>query len=137
VIQRSGQLCGFPRHAWQHVGAMVLSTKPIVELVPVEQAAMAGRYICQWDKDSIDDARFIKIDFLALGMLSLVEECADLIAEQHGRIEDLSRIEFNDPAVYDMICEADTVGVFQIESRAQMQMLPRTSPRSIDDPPLQ
>jgi error-prone DNA polymerase len=112
---------------------MVISTKPIVELVPVERAAMEGRFICQWDKDSVDDARFIKIDFLALGMLSLVEECSDLIAEQHGKVEDLSRIDFNDPAVYDMICEADTVGVFQIESRAQMQMLPRTRPRTLED----
>ena len=133
LIELAQQISGFPRHLSQHVGGMVISTKPIVELVPVEQAAMDGRYICQWDKDSIDDARFIKIDFLALGMLSLVEECADLIAEQHGRIEDLSRINFNDPEVYDMICEADTVGVFQIESRAQMQMLPRTRPRTIED----
>ncbi len=133
LIELAKQISGFPRHLSQHVGGMVISTKPIVELVPVEQAAMAGRYICQWDKDSIDDARFIKIDFLALGMLSLVEECSDLIAEHHGKIEDLSRINFNDPKVYDMICEADTVGVFQIESRAQMQMLPRTRPRSIED----
>ncbi|MBF6600406.1 MAG: DNA polymerase III subunit alpha [Dehalococcoidia bacterium] len=133
LIALAQQISGFPRHLSQHVGGMVISTKPIVELVPVEQAAMAGRYICQWDKDSVDDARFIKIDFLALGMLSLVEECADLIAEQHGRIEDLSRIDFGDPEVYDLICAADTVGVFQIESRAQMQMLPRTRPRSIED----
>jgi error-prone DNA polymerase len=133
LIELAGQIAGFPRHLSQHVGGMVISTKPIVELVPVEQAAMQGRYICQWDKDSVDDARFIKIDFLALGMLSLVEECVDLIAEQHGHVEDLSRIDFSDPDVYDMICEADTVGVFQIESRAQMQMLPRTRPRSIED----
>ena len=133
LIELSEQISGFPRHLSQHVGGMVISTKPIVELVPVERAAMEGRYICQWDKDSVDDARFIKIDFLALGMLSLVEECSDLIAEQHGRIEDLSRIDFNDPEVYDMICQADTTGVFQIESRAQMQMLPRTRPRSIED----
>jgi len=133
LIALSGQISGFPRHLSQHVGGMVISTKPIVELVPVERAAMEGRYICQWDKDSVDDARFIKIDFLALGMLSLVEECSDLIAEQHGHIEDLSRINFNDPLVYDMICEADTVGVFQVESRAQMQMLPRTRPRTIED----
>ena len=133
LIELSKQISGFPRHLSQHVGGMVISTKPIVELVPVERAAMEGRYLCQWDKDSIDDARFIKIDFLALGMLSLVEECCDLIAEQQGTVRDLSRIDFNDASVYDMICEADTVGVFQIESRAQMQMLPRTCPRSIDD----
>ena len=133
LIDLAKQIFGFPRHLSQHVGGMVISTKPIVELVPVEKAAMEGRYICQWDKDSVDDARFIKIDFLALGMLSLVEECSDLIAEQHGKIEDLSRIDFNDPEVYNLICAADTVGVFQIESRAQMQMLPRTQPRSIED----
>ena len=133
LIALSKQISGFPRHLSQHVGGMVISTKPIVELVPVERAAMEGRYLCQWDKDSIDDARFIKIDFLALGMLSLVEECSDLIAEQQGHIEDLSRIDFEDAAVYDMICEGDTVGVFQIESRAQIQMLPRTRPRSLED----
>ncbi len=133
LIELSEQISGFPRHLSQHVGGMVISTKPIVELVPVERAAMEGRFICQWDKDSVDDARFIKIDFLALGMLSLVEECSDLIAEQHGKVEDLSRINFHDPEVYDMICQADTVGVFQIESRAQMQMLPRTRPRSLED----
>jgi len=133
LIDLAEQISGFPRHLSQHVGGMVISTKPIVELVPVERSAMDGRYICQWDKDSVDDARFIKIDFLALGMLSLVEECADLIAEQRGRVEDLSRIDFNDTSVYDMICEADTVGLFQIESRAQMQMLPRTQPRSLQD----
>jgi error-prone DNA polymerase len=94
---------------------------------------MEGRFICQWDKDSVDDARFIKIDFLALGMLSLVEECVELVAEQCGYVEDLSRINFNDGSVYDMICDADTTGTFQIESRAQMQMLPRTRPRSLDD----
>ncbi len=133
LIDLSKQISGFPRHLSQHVGGMVISTKPIVELVPVERAAMEGRFLCQWDKDSIDDARFIKIDFLALGMLSLVEECIDLIAEQHDTIRDLSRINFQDAAVYDMICEGDTVGVFQIESRAQMQMLPRTRPRSLED----
>jgi error-prone DNA polymerase len=133
LIDLSKQISGFPRHLSQHVGGMVISTKPIVELVPVERAAMEGRFLCQWDKDSIDDARFIKIDFLALGMLSLVEECTDLIAEQHGTIQDLSRINFQDAAVYDMICDGDTVGVFQIESRAQMQMLPRTRPRSLED----
>ena len=111
---------------------MVISTKPIVELVPVEKAAMDGRYICQWDKDSIDDARFIKIDFLALGMLSLVEECSDLIAEQHGKVEDLSRIDFNDPEVYNLIWMPIPSGTPDREPRAD-QMLPRTCPRSIED----
>ena len=127
------QIDGFPRHVSQHVGGMIISSRPLVELVPVMPAAMPGRVLCQWDKDSVDDAGFIKIDFLALGMLSLVEECVELIAEHHGRYVDLSRVDFTDPAVYDMICAGDTVGVFQVESRAQMQMLPRTQPRSIED----
>src|SRR2546427_11182561 len=133
LIELSEQISGFPRHLSQHVGGMVISTKPIVELVPVEQAAMAGRYICQWDKDSCDDARFIKIDFLALGMLSLVEECAELIARRTGTAPDLSRIDFEDPAIYDRICAGDTIGLFQIESRAQIQMIRRSRPRNLED----
>jgi error-prone DNA polymerase len=133
LVALARQIDGFPRHVSQHVGGMIISSRPLVELVPVMPAAMPGRVICQWDKDSVDDAGFIKIDFLALGMLSLVEECVELIAQHHGRYVDLSRIDFTDPAVYDMICAGDTVGVFQVESRAQMQMLPRTQPRSIED----
>jgi DNA polymerase III alpha subunit len=107
--------------------------RPIIELVPVEKATMPGRVICQWDKDGVDDAGFIKIDFLALGMLSLVDECLELIEERRGKRVDLSRIDFQDEKVYDDICAGDTVGVFQIESRAQIQTLPRTRPRNIDD----
>ncbi|MDR7540477.1 MAG: DNA polymerase III subunit alpha, partial [Armatimonadota bacterium] len=127
------QIAGFPRHVSQHVGGMVISSKPLVELVPLEQSAMEGRVLIQWDKDSVDDARMIKIDFLALGMLSAVDECLNLIAEHHGKRIDLSRIDFRDERVYDAICQADTMGVFQIESRAQMQTLPRTRPRSLED----
>jgi error-prone DNA polymerase len=94
---------------------------------------MPDRVICQWDKDSCDDARFIKIDFLALGMLSLVEETVELIARREGTPPDLSRIDFNDPVVYDRICAGDTVGLFQIESRAQIQMIRRTRPRNLED----
>jgi error-prone DNA polymerase len=94
---------------------------------------MPGRYICQWDKDGCDDARFIKIDFLALGMLSLVEECLELIWQCRGEKVDLGSIPYDDPAVYDAICRGDTVGLFQIESRAQIQMLTRTQPRNLDD----
>src|SRR5437762_1187006 len=94
---------------------------------------MDGRYICQWDKDSCDDARFIKIDFLALGMLSLVEECLELIWQCRGEKLDVSTIAYDDTAVYDEICNGDTVGLFQIESRAQIQMLTRTQPRNLDD----
>jgi len=94
---------------------------------------MPDRVICQWDKDSCDDARFVKIDFLALGMLSLVEECVELIAQREGEPPDLSRIDFNDEAVYNQICTGDTVGTFQIESRAQIQMVRRTRPRNLED----
>lgn len=127
------QLSGFPRHLSQHVGGMVISSEPLIDYVPCQPAAWPGRYLCHWDKDSIADARMVKIDFLALGMLSVVEETVDLIAQQRGEIIDLSRIDFSDPAVYDDICRGDTVGVFQIESRAQVAMLPRTRPRNLDD----
>src|SRR5881296_2536492 len=124
---------GLPRHVSQHVGGMIISSRPLVELVPLERAAMEDRVVCQWDKDSCDDARFIKIDFLALGMLSLVEECVELVAARSGTAPDLSRIDFDDPAVYDRICRGDTVGLFQIESRAQIQMLRRTRPKNLED----
>ena len=128
-----GQIAGFPRHISQHVGGMVISSRPLVELVPLEQSAMPGRVLIQWDKDSVDDARMVKIDFLALGMLSAVDECLDLIERHRGRRIDLSRIDFQDERVYHAICAADTMGVFQIESRAQMQTLPRVRPRSLED----
>ncbi len=126
---------GLPRHVSQHPGGMVISSRPLVELVPLERAAMEDRVVCQWDKDSCDDARFIKIDFLALGMLSLVEECVELIARRTGGgpPPDLSRIDFEDPAIYDRICAGDTIGLFQIESRAQIQMIRRSRPRNLED----
>ncbi len=132
-----GELCreiaGLPRHISQHPGGMVISSRPLVELVPVQPAAMAGRQICQWDKDSCDDAGFLKIDLLGLGMLSAVEECVEQIARLHSEPIDLSRIPLDDQEVYGEIRQADTVGVFQIESRAQMQMLLRTRPENLDD----
>ena len=112
---------------------MVIASDPLIDCVPVQPAARPGRYICHWDKDDIDDARMIKIDFLALGMLSLVEECLDLCAIHRGTDIDLSRIDFEDQRVYDRIGRGDTVGVFQIESRAQAGILPRTQPRNLDD----
>jgi len=133
LCELAEEIAGLPRHLSQHVGGMVISSRPLVELVPLERAAMEDRVVCQWDKDSCDDARFIKIDFLALGMLSLVEECVELVARKEGRPPDLSRIDFEDPAVYDRICRGDTVGLFQIESRAQIQMLRRTRPRNLED----
>ncbi|MGH7672034.1 MAG: DNA polymerase III subunit alpha [Gemmatimonadales bacterium] len=133
LCELAEEIRGLPRHVSQHVGGMVISSRPLVEIVPLERAAMEDRVVCNWDKDSCDDARFIKIDFLALGMLSLVEECVELIARRTGTPPDLSRIHFDDPAVYDRICAGDTVGLFQIESRAQIQMLRRTRPRDLGD----
>src|SRR5256886_15510259 len=128
-----GELGGLPRHISQHPGGMVISTRPLVELVPVQPAAMAGRQLCQWDKDSCADAGFLKIDLLGLGMLSAVEDCVEQIALAGDETIDLSRVPLNDDAVYEEIQQADTIGVFQIESRAQMQSLLRTRPENLDD----
>ena len=127
------EIAGLPRHISQHPGGMVISTRPLIDLVPVQPAAMAGRQLCQWDKDSCADAGFLKIDLLGLGMLSAVEECVESIAEAYGSPIDLSRIPLDDEAVFAEIQKADTVGTFQIESRAQMQSLLRTKPETIDD----
>ena len=128
-----GEIGGLPRHISQHPGGMVISTRPLVELVPVQPAAMEGRQLCQWDKDSCSDAGFLKIDLLGLGMLSAVEDCVEQIAAVHGKTIDLSRVKLDDPDVYEEIQRADTIGVFQIESRAQMQSLLRTRPETLDD----
>src|SRR3954447_617579 len=127
------EIAGLPRHISQHPGGMVISTRPLVELVPVQPAAMEGRQMCQWDKDSCADAGFLKIDLLGLGMLSAVEECVDLIAKHRGEQIDLSRVPLDDKDVFAEIQRADTVGVFQIESRAQMQSLLQTRPENLDD----
>ena len=133
LCELAAEIRGLPRHVSQHPGGMIISSRPLIELVPLERAAMEDRVVCQWDKDSCDDARFIKIDFLALGMLSLVEECVELIAHRTGTPPDLSRIDFEDPAIYDRICAGDTIGLFQIESRAQIQMIRRSRPRNLED----
>jgi len=127
------EIAGLPRHISQHPGGMVISSRPLIDLVPVQPAAMAGRQLCQWDKDSCADAGFLKIDLLGLGMLSAVEDCVEKIAEIYGAPIDLSRIPLDDPDVFAEIQRADTVGTFQIESRAQMQSLLRTKPETIDD----
>ncbi|HET8894106.1 MAG TPA: error-prone DNA polymerase [Gaiellaceae bacterium] len=127
------EIGGLPRHISQHPGGMVISSRPLVELVPVQPSAMAGRQMCQWDKDSCADAGFLKIDLLGLGMLSAVEECVDLIACTRNERVDLSRVPLDDPDVFAEIQRADTVGCFQIESRAQMQTILRTRPENIDD----
>ena len=112
---------------------MVISSEPLSSIVPIDPARMEGRVICQWDKDSIDDARMVKIDFLALGMLSAVDECLEIVEETHGRRPDLGRIDHDDPEIFASIREGDTIGLFQIESRAQIQSLPRTQPANLDD----
>jgi error-prone DNA polymerase len=129
----SREIAGLPRHISQHPGGMVISSRALVELVPVQPAAMEGRQICQWDKDSCADAGFLKIDLLGLGMLSAVEDCVVQIATLRGKTIDLSRIPLDDRVVYEEIQRADTVGDFQIESRAQMQSLLRTRPENLDD----
>jgi error-prone DNA polymerase len=133
LAELCGEIAGLPRHLSQHPGGMVISTRPLVELVPVEPAAMEGRQNCQWDKDSCSDAGFLKIDLLGLGMLSAVEECVEQIVSLRGETIDLSRIPLDDQAVYREIQDADTVGLFQIESRAQMQSLLRTRPETLED----
>jgi error-prone DNA polymerase len=127
------EIAGLPRHLSQHPGGMVISTRPLIDLVPVQPAAMEGRQICQWDKDSCGDAGFLKIDLLGLGMLSAVEDAIDRIARLRGETIDLSRVPLDDQGVYEEIQRADTVGVFQIESRAQMQSLLQTCPENLDD----
>ncbi len=124
---------GLPRHLSQHSGGMIVSTRPLIDCCPVLPAAMEGRQLCQWDKDSCADAGFLKIDLLGLGMLSCVERAVELIAQTRGERVDLSRIPFDDKSTYAAIQSADTMGVFQIESRAQMQSLHRTRPESLDD----
>jgi len=124
---------GLPRHIGQHPGGMVISTRPLIDCCPVVPAQMQGRQMVQWDKDSCSDAGFLKIDILGLGMLSAVERCVDLIAKRTGERVDLSRIPFADPDVFKCIQEADTTGVFQIESRAQMGSLRRTRPATLAD----
>lgn len=123
----------FPRHLSIHVGGMLISSRPLSEIVPLEKATMPGRVVCQWDKDAVADAGLIKIDLLGLRMLSLIQEAVELVGEGRGIRLNLDNIPQDDPAVYDMICRADTIGVFQVESRAQMQTLPKTRPRSIED----
>jgi error-prone DNA polymerase len=133
LVRLARDAWGLPRHQSQHPGGMVISTQPLIDLCPVQPASMEGRQMVQWDKDSCGDAGFLKIDLLGLGMLSAVERAVDEIARVRGERIDLSRIPYDDNEVYDRIQEADTMGVFQIESRAQMQMLKRTRPENLDD----
>ena len=128
-----GELLGFPRHLGQHVGGLVITRGPLCEMVPIENAAMENRTVIQWDKDDLDELGILKVDCLALGMLTAINKCFDLLHATEGLELTLANIPAEDPAVYDMICRADTMGVFQIESRAQMSMLPRLQPRRFYD----
>ncbi len=133
LIDLAAQLDGFPKYLAQHPGGMIVSSSPLIDMVPVQPAAIEGRYICHWDKDGIDQAGFVKIDFLALGTLSQLQDILLLIEEREGHYIDLSRIDFNDSAVYEMLHQADTIGIFQVESAAQIQTIPRIKPRNLTD----
>ncbi|OGB40822.1 MAG: error-prone DNA polymerase, partial [Burkholderiales bacterium RIFCSPHIGHO2_12_FULL_67_38] len=133
LVALTGQLMGFPRHLSQHTGGFVLTRGPLSRLVPIENATMADRTVIEWDKDDLDAMGLLKVDVLALGMLTAIRKSFDFISQRKGFAFRLQDIPDKDEATYDMICAADTVGVFQIESRAQMSMLPRLRPRAFYD----
>jgi len=133
LTELARELDGFPKYMGQHPGGMVISSAPLTDIVPIQRAATPGRYVCQWDKDSIDDAGFVKIDFLALGTLSQLQEAAGLVKKRTGQRLDMSRIDFDDQEVYDVLCSGDTIGIFQVESAAQMQTITRLKPRNLTD----
>jgi DNA polymerase-3 subunit alpha/error-prone DNA polymerase len=135
VLTHAKQLIGFPRHLTQHVGGFLITRDRLDEVVPIMNTAMPGRYMIEWDKDDLDTLKLLKIDVLALGMLTALKNAFGLMEAHYGRRETLAslREKNRDQNVYDMICRADTVGVFQIESRAQMSMLPRLKPREFYD----
>ncbi|WP_430390074.1 error-prone DNA polymerase [Dyella sp. 20L07] len=133
VLLLTAELRNFPRHLSQHVGGFVISDQPLSHLVPVENATMPDRTIIQWDKDDLDTMRLLKVDCLALGMLTCIRKCLDMLRTHHNRDLMLATIPAEDPATYELIQRADTIGVFQIESRAQMAMLPRHRPENFYD----
>ena len=133
LVSLVGQLVGFPRHLGQHVGGMVMTQDWLTDLAPVQPATMPGRTIVQWDKNDLDELGILKVDCLALGMLTAIHRAFDLVAAAGGPQLTLATVPAEDPAVYEMISRADTVGVFQIESRAQMSMLPRLKPQCFYD----
>ncbi|MEO1749076.1 MAG: error-prone DNA polymerase, partial [Pseudomonadota bacterium] len=133
TIELTQQLLGFPRHLSQHVGGFVLTEDPLEELVPIGNAAMEDRTFIEWDKDDIDELGILKVDVLALGMLTCIAKCFAEIKEHYGQHYTLANINQEDDHVYEMIQRADTLGVFQIESRAQMNMLPRLKPKTFYD----
>jgi error-prone DNA polymerase len=133
ALDLAAELVGFPRHLSQHVGGFVITRGPLSELVPIENAAMPERTVIEWDKDDLDTLGILKIDILALGMLTCIRKAFALIEGHYGRSLDLATVPAEDPAVYDMLSQADSLGVFQVESRAQMTMLPRLKPRAFYD----
>ncbi|HNM40441.1 MAG TPA: error-prone DNA polymerase, partial [Giesbergeria sp.] len=133
LITLTQQLLGFPRHLSQHTGGFVLTQGPLCRMVPVENASMPHRTVIEWDKDDLDAAGLLKVDVLALGMLSAIRRALELIGLRRGQVFRMQDIPAEDSATYDMVCQADTIGVFQIESRAQMGMLPRLRPRCFYD----
>ena len=133
ALDLAAELTGFPRHLSQHVGGFVITRGPLSELVPIENAAMADRTVIEWDKDDLDALGILKIDVLALGMLTCIKKAFALIDRHYGRRLDLAIVPAEDPAVYEMLSRADSLGVFQVESRAQMTMLPRLRPREFYD----
>ena len=133
LLVLTGQLMGFPRHLSQHTGGFVLTQMPLSRMVPIENASMTERTVIEWDKDDLDAMGLLKVDVLALGMLTAIRKSLDFIGQRKGFVFQMQDIPAEDPSTYDMICAADTVGVFQIESRAQMSMLPRLRPREFYD----
>jgi error-prone DNA polymerase len=133
TMDLAGQILGFPRHLSQHTGGMVMTRSRLDEIVPVANAAMEDRTVIEWDKNDLDALGILKVDILALGMLTCIHKAFDLIGAHHGRALTLATVPAEDAAVYDMLCKADSVGVFQVESRAQMSMLPRLKPRNFYD----
>jgi len=124
---------GFPRHLSIHVGGMLITGPPLIDVVPIERATMPGRVVSQWNKDDIEDLGLIKLDLLSLRTLSMIQETVELIHQHRGVELDLEEIPLDDPAVYRLLEEADTIGCFQVESRAQMQILPRMKPQRFED----
>ena len=133
TVALAGELIGFPRHLSQHVGGFVLTRGPLEEIVPIGNGAMKERTFVEWDKDDLEALGLMKVDVLGLGMLTCIRKAFELLAQHKGLHLTLASVPQDDPKVYDMLCRADTVGVFQIESRAQMNMLPRLRPRRFYD----
>ncbi|MEM7775114.1 MAG: error-prone DNA polymerase [Pseudomonadota bacterium] len=133
VLELASELCGFPRHLSQHVGGFVLTRGPLVEVVPTGNGAMDDRTFIEWDKDDLESLGLLKVDVLGLGMLSCIRRAFDLLEAHHDRKLTLATVPRDDKGVYDMLCRADSIGVFQVESRAQMNMLPRLKPRNYYD----